>query len=765
MRKWTYLVAALLMSGATATFTSCIDTEEPAGITELRGAKAQLLLAKAKVQEAEVLIKTAQANLIQARADYKQQMVEQQKLLNALQAEINTYKQDSLQREMKINEQEMNEELYKAQTEAANAQAAYEKAMIEIEIALMGYKDNAIASELMDVISYYQYSVEYPGIDASGDPAMYIRYMYGLNGINSTLREAEEDLAQYMRELSKLQFTYDINSKIAAVQGQLAQEKGTLEGLQKTLEDYKTLAGKPYEEWDAQYQELLTDSVDVSNQLTALGIEKQTALKSVIEQETTNTEAENAKSELAFEIPEAIQDDFAGVLDDASITDFDSWEVVVDGKTTYPQGVKASMTMGDKNSKLGDIIEKLEDNYILDTEELTVAQADLTQKKAINDAFWTETTGTYYVDLEAWKTALKAYQDLYNAGKYFDANLNDRAVIVAAYEDLTSSTLTGTALTTLTTAFRTQLKSYLAERVKIDGFKIEKTATPGTVIDPTDDTDWTQWQTLVGNYDNAFGTDIANDDIAVGGAYKTYKEAADKMGYSSDVNPKNGRLTEYTYAEYEEDNSTLPSGGTVNAAFEARKEYEELNSIIVNKADWDKLYADLSALAEANQKALDDLLLAKAETAAERAKIEAEYAVKETALNVEKEGLLEVMNMIKTVLTNAGATGADYDAILADLKNKIAAMESGSVNASGDDYVFTPPTVTNSIPYQQAIVASYEKLLAALQDGSYKPAEEALISQKQTQIDNQNTYIEALKAVFEAVSARKDALLAALTAE
>ena len=28
MRKWTYLVAALLMSGATATFTSCIDTEE-----------------------------------------------------------------------------------------------------------------------------------------------------------------------------------------------------------------------------------------------------------------------------------------------------------------------------------------------------------------------------------------------------------------------------------------------------------------------------------------------------------------------------------------------------------------------------------------------------------------------------------------------------------------------------------------------------------------------------------------------------------------
>ena len=33
MRKWTYLVAALLMSGTAATFTSCIDNEEPAGIS------------------------------------------------------------------------------------------------------------------------------------------------------------------------------------------------------------------------------------------------------------------------------------------------------------------------------------------------------------------------------------------------------------------------------------------------------------------------------------------------------------------------------------------------------------------------------------------------------------------------------------------------------------------------------------------------------------------------------------------------------------
>lgn len=643
--------------------------------------------------------------------------------------------------------------------------------MIEIEIALMGYKDNAIASELMDVISYSQYSVEYPGIDASGDPVMYIRYMYGLNGINSTLREAEEDLAQYMRELSKLQFTYDINSKIAAVQGQLAQEKGTLEGLQKTLEDYKTLAGKPYEEWDAQYQELLADSIDVNNQLTAIDIEEQEALKPVLEQEKTHSDAKTAKSEIAFVIPEAIQNDFAQVLVWARVSDFNQWAVVdADGKTTYPSGVKASMTMDEKQNALAGIMNVMEGNYVLTDDEFAQLTNQVNQLKATYDAYWAGTTGIYNVNVDAWKNALKAYQDLYVGGKYFDLELNDRALRIKEYNNLAS--LTGTELTAAETTFRTNLKTYLSNRQKLDGFMIGKTADLNTAIDPTNDTDWAQWKSVYtsAGEDAAFGPNFANGATIGLGALKDYIDAALKMGYDYNLNPAFARQLEFTYAEYEEYGYAYPSDvdpwqTTVGLAFEARRSYERANTVVTNKADWDKLYADLTALDDANNAAKEALDVAEAETAAERAKIEAEYAVKETALNVEKEGLLEVMNMIKTVLTNAGATGADYDAILADLKNKIAAMESGSVNASGDDYVFTPPTGTNSIPYQQAIVASYEKLLAALQDGSYKPAEEALISQKQTQIDNQNTYIEALKAVFEAVSARKDALLAALTAE
>jgi hypothetical protein len=54
MRKWTYLVATLLMAGTTATFTGCIDTDEPEGIVDLRGAKSELIKAQAAVKLVEM---------------------------------------------------------------------------------------------------------------------------------------------------------------------------------------------------------------------------------------------------------------------------------------------------------------------------------------------------------------------------------------------------------------------------------------------------------------------------------------------------------------------------------------------------------------------------------------------------------------------------------------------------------------------------------------------------------------------------------------
>ena len=71
MKKWTYLVASLLLAGTTPLLTGCVDTDEPSGIEELRGAKAELLKAKAAVEAAKVATVQAEAAYKNAEAEYK----------------------------------------------------------------------------------------------------------------------------------------------------------------------------------------------------------------------------------------------------------------------------------------------------------------------------------------------------------------------------------------------------------------------------------------------------------------------------------------------------------------------------------------------------------------------------------------------------------------------------------------------------------------------------------------------------------------------
>ena len=54
MKKWKFLVATALVCGALTTVTSCIDNDEPAGISDLRGAKAELIKAQAALKLVEV---------------------------------------------------------------------------------------------------------------------------------------------------------------------------------------------------------------------------------------------------------------------------------------------------------------------------------------------------------------------------------------------------------------------------------------------------------------------------------------------------------------------------------------------------------------------------------------------------------------------------------------------------------------------------------------------------------------------------------------
>lgn len=756
MRKWTYLVAALLIGGTAATVTSCIENEEPAGITELRGAKAELLKAKAQVEAADAAYRMAETAWMQAKADYEAELAKQEAFKTQWHEAYTASEKQRIEQEMQLSAEQFKADLLAKQQATVQAQAEYDKAIIAIEAALVGYKESVYAAELQKLLNE-TYEVTYQGWyaddshPAGGYWVTYRSTCYGLTNLSQQIASSQQYIAQYMRYKAALEFSYDVNTKIAATEGQLAIEKGTLAGLEKQLENLKVLQGKPFEEWDAQYKVYEEQKKTLGIQKTNLALAEKEALKPILEKETANTAAYSAKSELVFTIPAEIQDDFYridNIFGGQAIQD-------AEGDYSYPNGVKDMMTMYEKANALDNLLSDIENNYIISDNELEQANRQLAQYKAIDD-----NNQDYYTNtlLPAWETALETYKTLYDAGKYFASGINDRDVIIKEYETYNNLPATTaaqiTAKETARKAFAAKLKVYLTQRVELDGFKIVKTADPTKVIDPTVDADWDQW-VAIGNATGQFG----NSTPDYGGAYKAYVDAANKMGYVSATNPANGRCVEYTYEEYLENggfNNNLWNNSETKVIFENRRMYESLKSAIENKPSWDKLYADLKALYDANGKAQNDLQLLINTVAAEREVIESDYDAQEAAINVQLAGIDDIMNVIRNVIS--GGSSYSYDYALQLLKEQIAALESGTVSGNGNDFSFG----YGSIPAQKAVIAKFEKLLAALKDGSYKPAEDAQIVYYQAMIDTYQNRADVLTALFNAASKKKDQLLAAL---
>lgn len=762
MRKWTYLVAALLIGGTAATVTSCIDNEEPAGITELRGAKAELLKAKAQVEAADAAYRMAETAWMQAKADYEAELAKQEAFKTQWHEAYTASEKQRIEQEMQISAEQFKADLLAKQQATAQAQAEYDKAIIAIEAALVGYKESVYAAELEKLLNdTYSITYQYWVADGNNPEGGYwveaSMNCSGLSNLSTRIASAQQNIARVMRQKAALEFSYDINTKIAATEGQLAVEKGTLEGLEKTLENLKVLQGKPYEEWDAQYKVYEEQQKELNIQKTNLSLAEKEALKPILEKQTANAKAATAKSEFAFAIPAEIQDNFYYidyVYDNQAIKDSE-------GKWSYPNGIKAMLTMDEKAIALQNLFLSM-NGYIVSDNQLEQANRRLAQYKITND-----NNQNYYTNtlLPTWKAALEAYKTLFDAGKYFASGINDYDVIVKefdTYMNLPQGTAAEiTAKETAQKSFATKLKAYLAKRAELDGFKIMKTADATKVIDPTVEADWTQWL-AIGSMDGMFGTDIFNDYPNYGGAYKDYAEAARKIGYSYSINPAYSRCVEYTYEEYlkSDRNMQEPNWGNGDAkiVFDSRWQYESLKSAIDNKPSWDKLYADLKALEDANDKAQNDLKLLQMAVAEERAVIESDFDAQEAAIDVQLAGIDNIMSVIKQVIQNAQG-GYNYENALQNLKNAIAALESGTVY-HGTDFSFS--TGSSSIPAQKAVIAMYEKLLAALKDGSYKPQEDAQIAYYQAQINTYQNQVDALTVLFNAASKKKDQLLAAL---
>lgn len=157
------------MAGTTATFTGCIDTDEPEGITNLRGAKSELIKAQAAVELVEVEMQKAKVanqellnkaqELANQKAEYDNQLqalevklkelkVELEQATNEAEkarieaeiAESNKRKADA-ENNMALAAEKFKEDMLAAQEATARAQASYDIAMEEIELAKLTLSD------------------------------------------------------------------------------------------------------------------------------------------------------------------------------------------------------------------------------------------------------------------------------------------------------------------------------------------------------------------------------------------------------------------------------------------------------------------------------------------------------------------------------------------------------------------------------------------------------------------------------------------------
>lgn len=134
MRKWTYLVAALLMSGTAATFTSCIDNEEPAGIEAMRTAKADFYSAQARLKAAEAAWKEYDALI-------KEQKVKQEEIATKM-AELNLARAEAQNAsDIEVINMQLDElraahdiSMKEYETSLKKAEAAYETALRDFNL-------------------------------------------------------------------------------------------------------------------------------------------------------------------------------------------------------------------------------------------------------------------------------------------------------------------------------------------------------------------------------------------------------------------------------------------------------------------------------------------------------------------------------------------------------------------------------------------------------------------------------------------------------
>ena len=314
MRKWTYLVATLLMAGTTATFTGCIDTDEPEGIAELRGAKSEFIKAQAAVELVEAELRKAQVA--------EQELVNAGLALQNKSAEIDLqlHELDIQLKQLLIEKEEAATAQAKAEAEAAIAKAEADKTKWENEKALIveQYKEKMLLAETVTAKAQEAYKQAMEQIEAS-KLLLTDEEQARLNGVQAQVAYAKQAMDKAMYGYSTTVIKRILSSEVANSTTTTNPDESTetnssttkyyvyliTEDPTQSVDGYKAGSLKKLQEQLANYSDIVADN----------------NLEAVLDNALKN-------AEFAFEMTQKYADNLKAILDNEYTTVAD-WEAEV----------------------------------------------------------------------------------------------------------------------------------------------------------------------------------------------------------------------------------------------------------------------------------------------------------------------------------------------------------------------------------------------------------------------------------------------------
>lgn len=255
-----------LMAG-TGTFTSCIDTDEPAGIENLRGAKAELIRAKVAVEtanaayvNAEAALKLAEAKTEEAEARYQAALAAKEEALAAQEAARTEEEKARIALEIAKYENEMKEIALTIQTSLAEKQQALAEAQFELQAAL---KQIEVAKKLglssLDEATIENLEAE---VKAAYEKVYGAEELNGLGGLVGQVYEFEQALYLAMMDKAAGLDGDGNDAYIPELELSVARAEAALEAKNESLAKLNEFLAKDAEttDWRAEIAEL-EDSV------------------------------------------------------------------------------------------------------------------------------------------------------------------------------------------------------------------------------------------------------------------------------------------------------------------------------------------------------------------------------------------------------------------------------------------------------------------------------------------------------------------------